>query len=108
MRWKSKDAIQNHQIFGFRLGQRSSFLLKHQWMVNLLFDSPISMKSKMMPVAALSVTEARLFATTCCAQDMLFGMRVLESMGLKVKKPMVLNVDNKGAKGICDMQQLEP
>ncbi len=28
---------------------------------------------------------------------MLFGMRVLESMGLKVKKPMKLFIDNKGA-----------
>jgi hypothetical protein len=28
---------------------------------------------------------------------MLFAMRVLESMGLSVKKPMVLEVDNKGA-----------
>lgn len=28
---------------------------------------------------------------------MLFIMRVIESMGLKVKKPMVLEIDNKGA-----------
>jgi hypothetical protein len=28
---------------------------------------------------------------------MLFVMRVLESIGLKVKKPMILQVDNKGA-----------
>ncbi len=50
----------------------------------------------------LSVTEAVLFAETCCAQDMLFEMRVLESMGLKVKLPMKLYVDNKGAKDLCD------
>ena len=36
-------------------------------------------------------------AATQCAQDMLFNMRILESMGLKVKKPMILEVDNKGA-----------
>ena len=36
-----------------------------------LFDSPISMKSKMMPIVALSVTEAELFAATCCTQAML-------------------------------------
>ena len=70
--------------------------------LTFLFDSPISMKSKMMPIVALSVTEAELFAATCCAQDMLFEMRILESMGLKVKKPMILNVDNKGAKDLCD------
>ena len=32
-----------------------------------------------------------------CAQDMLFAMRVLESIGLKVQKPMLLYIDNKGA-----------
>jgi hypothetical protein len=68
-----------------------------------LFDLPISLKSKMMPIVALSVTEAELFAATCCAQDMLFEMRILASMGLKVfKKPMRLYVDNKGAKDLCD------
>jgi hypothetical protein len=50
-----------------------------------LFDSPISMKSKMMPIVALSVTEAKLFAVTCCAHDKLFEIRILESMGLKLK-----------------------
>jgi hypothetical protein len=55
-----------------------------------------------MPIVASSVTEAELFAVTCCAQDMLFKMRVLESMGLKVKKTMTLKVDNKGAKDLCD------
>ena len=57
----------------------------------------VSAKSKMMPIIALSVTEAELYAATQCAQDMLFVMRILESIGLKVKKPMNLFVDNKGA-----------
>jgi hypothetical protein len=43
------------------------------------------------------VTEAELVAATQCVQDMLFNMRILESMGLKVKKPMILEIDNKGA-----------
>ena len=50
-----------------------------------------------MPVVALSVTEAELFSAVQCAQDMLFIMRVMESLGLKVEKPMKLYVDNKGA-----------
>ena len=29
-------------------------------------------------------------------------MRVLESMGLKVKKPMILQVDNRGAKDLMN------
>ena len=45
----------------------------------------------------MSVTEAELIAAVECAQDMLFAKQVLESMGLKVKTPMILKVDNKGA-----------
>jgi len=41
--------------------------------------------------------EAELVSATSCAQHMLYAMRVLESMGLKVKKPMILWMDNKGA-----------
>jgi hypothetical protein len=32
-----------------------------------------------MPIVALSVTEAELSAATCCAQDMLFEMRILSA-----------------------------
>jgi hypothetical protein len=45
----------------------------------------------------LSTAEAELVSGTQCAQDMLFVMRVLESIGLKVKKPAILQFDNKGA-----------
>jgi len=45
----------------------------------------------------LSVTEAEYVSATQCAQDMLFVIRVVESVGLKVKKPMRLEIDNKGA-----------
>ena len=65
-------------------------------------DNPVICKSKMMPVVALSVTEAELFAATACAQDMLFVMRIIESMGLKVKKPMILKVDNRGARDLIN------
>jgi hypothetical protein len=42
-----------------------------------------------------SSAESELGAATACAQDMLFVMRVLESMGLQVNLPMILEVDNK-------------
>jgi hypothetical protein len=45
----------------------------------------------------LSITEAELISGTDCAQDMLFAVRMLESVGLTVKKPMDLTIDNKGA-----------
>jgi hypothetical protein len=54
------------------------------------------MKSKMQETTTLSVTESELVAAVSAAQDMLYEMRVLESIGLKVQLPMVLEVDNKG------------
>jgi hypothetical protein len=62
-----------------------------------LNNAPITEKSKIQQATTLSVTEAELTSGTECAQDMLFAMRVLESIGLKVKKPMLLRIDNKGA-----------
>jgi hypothetical protein len=66
-----------------------------------LCGAPVSIRSKMQDCVTLSVTEAELVAATHCAQDMLFVMRVLESKKLKVKKPMILEVDNKGAKDLA-------
>jgi hypothetical protein len=45
--------------------------------------------------------EAEQAVAVSCAQDMLFVMRLMESMGLKVQKPMVLKLDNKGAHDIA-------
>ena len=66
-----------------------------------LCGAPVSIRSKMQDCVTLLVTEAELVAATQCAQDMLFVMRVLESMDFKVKKPMILEVDNKGAKDLA-------
>ena len=57
------------------------------------------MRSNTQKSVTLSVTEAEQAAAVGCAQDMLFVMRLLESIGLKVKKPMVLKLANKGAQG---------
>ena len=65
---------------------------------SFLCGAPVTMKSQTQRCVTLSVTEAELVGATSCAQDMIFGMRVVESMGLKVKKPMILKVDNKGSK----------
>jgi len=62
-----------------------------------LNGAPVTEKSRMQGCVTLSVTEAEYVSGTQCAQDMLFEMRVLESIGLKVKKPMILEIDNKGA-----------
>jgi hypothetical protein len=62
-----------------------------------LENAPISMKSKQQKSVMLSTAEAELVSGMQYAQDMLFIMGVLESIRLKVKKPMVLQIDNKGA-----------
>jgi len=63
---------------------------------------PINCASKMMPVIALSVTEAELYAAVQCAQDMMYSARVLLSIGIPVEFPMKLEVDNKGAVDLCN------
>ena len=62
-----------------------------------LNKSPIAHKSKMQSSASLSMAEGELIAACDAAQIMLFVMHILEDMGLRVKKPMILRVDCKGA-----------
>jgi hypothetical protein len=62
-----------------------------------LCGAVVTTKSKMQKCVTISVTEAEFVAGCEGAQDMLFIMRLLESMGLKVQKPMILEMDNKGA-----------
>jgi hypothetical protein len=55
-----------------------------------LEDASKSMKSRQQKSVTLSTVEAELVSGTQCAQDMLFLMRVMESIGLKVKKHTTL------------------
>jgi hypothetical protein len=68
----------------------------------LMEGAPIIMRSKMQKVVTLSSTEAELMSGTECAQDMLYSMRVVKSLGLKVKKPMILEINNKGTLDIAN------
>ena len=62
-----------------------------------LEGAPVTVKSAIQKVVALSVTEEEIIAGVQCAQDMLYVKRVIEGLGLKVKLPMVLRIDNSGA-----------
>jgi hypothetical protein len=62
-----------------------------------LEGAPVVMRSSSQKSVTLSVTEAEQTAAVQTAQDMLFVMRIMESLGLKVKKPMLLKLDNSGA-----------
>ena len=51
----------------------------------------------MQPFVVLSSCDAEATGGTSCARDLMACMRLLESLGLKVEKPMVLYMDNKAA-----------
>jgi hypothetical protein len=53
-------------------------------------------KSSTPRISPLSIIEAEMVAATECAQDMPFERKVLLSLGLKVRLPIVLESDNKG------------
>jgi hypothetical protein len=57
---------------------------------------PKMFKSSTERRVSLSTTEAETNAGVTCVQDMLYIKNVLESLGLKVKLPMVLEMDNQG------------
>ena len=57
----------------------------------------MAVKSGMQKIVALSVTEAELIALVMCVQEMLYVKKIIESLQLKVKLPMIVEVDNKGA-----------
>ncbi len=54
-------------------------------------------KSSTEKTVSLSTTEAETCAGVTCVEDMLYMKNVLESLGLKVKLPMGLEMDNQGA-----------
>ena len=68
----------------------------------LLMGAPIQTKSKTQSIVTLSVTEAELVAAVDCVQTMLFARQIILSMGLRVKLPMLLEMDNKGGKDIIN------
>ena len=59
--------------------------------------------SKMMPVVALSTTEAELYVAVLTAMDMMLTYHIMVvSMGLTVKLPTKLHCDNIGAVGYAN------
>ncbi len=62
-----------------------------------LEGAPAIFKSSTEKTVSLSTTEAETYAGVTCVQAMLYMKNVLESLGLRVKLPMVLEMDNQGA-----------
>ena len=65
--------------------------------ITYLEGAVIKQFSKMMPIVALSTTEAELYSAVLTSQDMMFAYHIMINMGLKVELPMILYCDNKGA-----------
>jgi hypothetical protein len=61
-----------------------------------LEGAPAMFKSSTERTVSFSTTEAETYAGITCVQDVLCMKNVLESLGLKVKLPMVLEINNKG------------
>jgi hypothetical protein len=62
-----------------------------------LKDAPVMHRSAMQKTVALSLCKAELNAAVLYAQDMLYAKNLIESIGLKVKLPMKLKINIKGA-----------
>ena len=67
-----------------------------------VFEAPVENKSNMQNWTTLSACEAELVSATSCAQSMLFQFRLLRSMGCEVQLPMILEVDNQGARDLMN------
>jgi hypothetical protein len=65
--------------------------------VVFLEGAPALFKSSTERTVSLSTIKAETYAGVTCVQDMLYMKNVLESLGLKVKLPMVLEMNNQGA-----------
>ncbi len=53
--------------------------------------------SVMQKTVALSSCEAELNTAVLCVQDMMYQENIIESIGLNVELPMILEMDKKGA-----------
>ena len=60
-------------------------------------EAPTQWSSATQKHVTLSVTEAEQAAAATCAQYMIHRKHLLESMGLQVELPMILEIDNQGA-----------
>ena len=62
-----------------------------------LQDAPIFWKSQSQKTVSLSSTEAEYYATSEAAKEIKFIVQVLESLGIPIKKPIIVYLDNVGA-----------
>jgi hypothetical protein len=78
----TKDTQTRHRISGYMV---------------YIKGAPVMHRSMTQKTIPLSSWESELNAAVLCVQDMIYGKNLLESVGLKIQLPMVLEMDNKGA-----------
>lgn len=64
-----------------------------------LCNVPIAWKSKSQKCVSLSLTESKYYACSEAVKELLFVIQLLKEFNVKVKKPVIVKVDNIGA--IC-------
>ena len=62
-----------------------------------ILNCPISWKSKSQRSVMLSSTEAEYVAISEVCAEILFVKQIVEFLGIKVKRPIIVKVDNVGA-----------
>ncbi len=67
-----------------------------------LNDAPIAFSSVTQKHVTLSVTEAELAAVVSMVQDMMYVYCVIKSLGLNVELPMLVEMDNSGARDLAN------
>jgi hypothetical protein len=65
--------------------------------VILLNETPIMWRSQSQRTVSLSSTEAEYYAMAEATKEIKFVLQVLESLHLKVEKPIIVHIDNVGA-----------
>ena len=65
--------------------------------IMFLCGVPIMWRSKAQKIVALSSTEAEFYAVSEAVKEILFVVQVLLDMGIPVKTPITVKVDNMGA-----------
>ena len=67
-----------------------------------LNDAIVMFQSSTQKHVTLSVTEAELAALVSCVQDMLYVYRIIISLDLQVELPIVVELDNSGARDLAN------
>jgi hypothetical protein len=82
---------------------RKSVTAYEMWVNEVLID----WKSRLQRTVALSSTEAECVALCEVCQEILYIRQLIESMGMNVKYPIIVHVDNVGAMSLANNESTQ-